>query len=400
MTEPWLLGRYEIVAELGKGAMGVVYRANDPMLNRMVAIKTINTEEAGHEGMAEYEARFYTEAKAAGGLNHPNIIIIYDIGKSGHLVYMAMEYIEGRELRELLAQGQPLPVVQAVDVAAQVAEGLAYAHQHQVVHRDIKPANIMITPDGRAKIADFGIARMRSSETRTQTGVILGSPKYISPEQVVGKRADHRSDIFSLGIILYECLTGATPFNGEGLSALMYQITNHDPALPSSANPQVPVMLDYIIAKVLAKAPEARYQSAADFANDLRECKSQLETGQAGAARVLATTRPIPLASQAAAAPSEQNTERESEEEVSTAPSPTKGISRAFDSQEATQRLMRQIGADGTMEFVSTKSISATSISRDRALRPGELPWGQRETMIFAATVVVALIVATAIVLL
>ena len=400
MTEPWLLGRYEIVAELGKGAMGVVYRANDPMLNRMVAIKTINTEEAGHEGMAEYEARFYTEAKAAGGLNHPNIIIIYDIGKSGHLVYMAMEYIEGRELRELLAQGQPLPVVQAVDVAAQVAEGLAYAHQHQVVHRDIKPANIMITPQGRAKIADFGIARMRSSETRTQTGVILGSPKYISPEQVVGKRADHRSDIFSLGIILYECLTGATPFNGEGLSALMYQITNHDPAPPSSANPQVPVMLDYITAKVLAKAPEARYQSAADFSNDLRECKSQLETGQAGAAPVLATTRPIPLAPQAAAAPSEQNAEREPDEEVSTAPSPTKGISRAFDSQEATQRLMRQIGADGTMEFVSTKSISATSISRDRALRPGEHPWGQRETMIFAATVVVALIVATAIVLL
>jgi serine/threonine-protein kinase len=400
MTEPWLLGRYEIVAELGKGAMGVVYRANDPMLNRMVAIKTINTEEAGHEGMAEYEARFYTEAKAAGGLNHPNIIIIYDIGKSGHLVYMAMEYIEGRELRELLAQGQSLAVVQAVDVAAQVAEGLAYAHQHQVVHRDIKPANIMITPQGRAKIADFGIARMRSSETRTQTGVILGSPKYISPEQVVGKRADHRSDIFSLGIILYECLTGATPFNGEGLSALMYQITNHDPAPPSSANPQVPVMLDYIIAKVLAKAPEARYQSAADFANDLRECKSQLETGQAGAAPVLATTRPIPLASQAAAAPSGQDLEREPDEEISTAPSPTKGISRAFDSQEATQRLMRQIGADGTMEFVSTKSISATSISRDRALRPGEPPWGQRETMIFAATVVVALIIATAIVLL
>ena len=400
MTEPWLLGRYEIVAELGKGAMGVVYRANDPMLNRMVAIKTINTEEAGHEGMAEYEARFYTEAKAAGGLNHPNIIIIYDIGKSGHLVYMAMEYIEGRELRELLAQGQPLAVVQAVDVAAQVAEGLAYAHQHQVVHRDIKPANIMITPEGRAKIADFGIARMRSSETRTQTGVIMGSPKYISPEQVVGKRADHRSDIFSLGIILYECLTGATPFNGEGLSALMYQITNHDPAPPSSANPQVPVMLDYIIAKVLAKSPEARYQSAADFANDLRECKSQLETGQAGAAPVLATTRPIPLASQAAAAPSGQDPEREPDEEISTAPSPTKGISRAFDSQEATQRLMRQIGADGTMEFVSTKSISATSISRDRALRPGEPQWGQRETTIFAATVVVALIIATAIVLL
>src|SRR6195256_184102 len=398
MTDPWLLGRYEIVAELGKGAMGVVYRANDPMLNRMVAIKTINTEEAGHEGMAEYEARFYTEAKAAGGLNHPNIIIIYDIGKSGHLVYMAMEYIEGRELRELLAQGQPLPAVQAVDIAAQVGEGLAYAHQHQVVHRDIKPANIMITPDGRAKIADFGIARMRSSETRTQTGVIMGSPKYISPEQIVGTRADHRSDIFSLGVILYECLTGATPFNGEGLSALMYQITNHDPAPPSSANQQVPVMLDYIIAKVLAKAPEARYQSAADFANDLRECRLQMVTGQPGASPALLSTRPpIPVAPQSAAAPVSQNSGGGSDEEDAPVPSPTKGISRAFDSQEATQRLLRPFGADAMTEFVSTKSIPATSIWRDRALRPGDRPWGQRENVIFAATVVVALVIATAI---
>jgi serine/threonine-protein kinase len=399
MTEPWLLGRYEIVAELGKGAMGVVYRANDPMLNRMVAIKTINTEEAGHEGMAEYEARFYTEAKAAGGLNHPNIIIIYDIGKSGHLVYMAMEYIQGKELREMLADGKPLPVAQAVDVAAQVAEGLAYAHQHQVVHRDIKPANIMITPEGRAKIADFGIARMRSSETRTQTGVILGSPKYISPEQVVGKRADHRSDIFSLGVILYECITGSTPFNGEGLSALMYQITNHDPSPPSASNSQVPVMLDYIIAKVLTKAPEARYQSAADFANDLRECKAQIETGQPGTGTGLITTKPIPAPPVAAASPMPSKPAvLEPSDEAAAAESPTKGISRAFDSQEATQRLMKQINADGTTEFVSSRSISGGSIARDR-LRPGERPWGHRENVIFATTVLVALIIATAIVL-
>jgi len=399
MTEPWLLGRYEIVAELGKGAMGVVYRANDPMLNRMVAIKTINTEEAGHEGMAEYEARFYTEAKAAGGLNHPNIIIIYDIGKSGHLVYMAMEYIQGKELREWLADGKPLPIAQAVDIAAQVAEGLAYAHQHQVVHRDIKPANIMITPEGRAKIADFGIARMRSSETRTQTGVILGSPKYIAPEQVVGKRADHRSDIFSLGVILYECITGATPFNGEGLSALMYQITNHDPAPPSSSNSQVPVMLDYIVAKVLAKGPEARYQSAADFANDLRECKAQIDTGQAAVGSGLITTKPIPAAPVAAASPiPSKPSVVEPADELASAQSPTKGISRSFDSQEATQRLMRQIGEDGTMEFVSTRSGSETGLARDR-LRPGERPWGHRENVIFATTVVVALVIATAIVL-
>ena len=399
MTEPWLLGRYEVVAELGKGAMGVVYRANDPMLNRMVAIKTINMEEAGHEGMAEYEARFYTEAKAAGGLNHPNVIIIYDIGKSGHLVYMAMEYIEGRELREMLVEGQPLPVLQAVEIAAQVGEGLAYAHQHHVVHRDIKPANIMITPEGRAKIADFGIARMRSSETRTQTGIILGSPKYISPEQVVGKRADHRSDIFSLGVILYQSLTGVTPFNGEGLSALMYQITNHDPVPPSTVNPQVPVMLDYIIAKVLAKAPDARYQSAADFANDLRECRVQMETGQQAAGAVLTALRPIPPVTLATAGALDSGLEHGSDEEVAASGSPTKGISRAFDSQEATQRLMRQIGADGTPEFVSTKSFSATAISRSRALPTGERPWGSRENAIFTATVIVAFAIATTIVL-
>jgi len=359
-------------------------------------------EEAGHEGMAEYEARFYTEAKAAGGLNHPNVIIIYDIGKSGHLVYMAMEYIEGRELREMLVEGQPLPVLQAVEIAAQVGEGLAYAHQHHVVHRDIKPANIMITPEGRAKIADFGIARMRSSETRTQTGIILGSPKYISPEQVVGKRADHRSDIFSLGVILYQSLTGVTPFNGEGLSALMYQITNHDPVPPSQVNPQVPVMLDYIIAKVLAKSPEARYQSAADFANDLRECRVQMETGQQVSSAVLTAVRPIPPVTLAAAEHAEQaeQSEADSGEEISTSPTPTKGISRAFDSLEATQRLMRQIGADGTTEFVSTKSFSATTISRSRALESGERPWGSRENAIFTATVIVAAVIATAIVLL
>src|SRR5438876_1448983 len=401
MTEPWLLGRYEIVAELGKGAMGVVYRANDPMLNRVVAIKTINTAEAGEEGMAEYEARFYTEAKAAGGLNHQNIVIVYDIGKSGNLVYMAMEYVEGRELREMLVEGQSVPVVQAVDIAAQVGEGLAYAHQHHVVHRDIKPANILVTGDGRAKIADFGIARMRSSETRTQTGIILGSPKYISPEQVVGKRADHRSDIFSLGVILYQSLTGSTPFNGEGLSALMYQITNHDPAPPSAVNPQVPVMLDYIVAKVLAKTPEARYQSAADFANDLRECRMQMETGQQGAGASLAATRPIPVAPQAAVAPSlpSEPSDRDAGEETPTIPPPTKGISRAFDSQEATSRLMRQLSADGAPQFVSTRSFSALSVARSKPFGPGERPWGQRENVIMAATVGIAVVIATLIAL-
>jgi len=402
MTDPWLLGRYEVVAELGKGAMGVVYRANDPMLNRTVAIKTINMDEAENEGMAEYEERFHTEAKAAGGLNHPNIIIIYDIGKSGHLLYMAMEYVEGRELRELLADGKPLPIAQAIDIGIQVAEGLAYAHSHRtrVVHRDIKPANILITAEGRAKIADFGIARMRSSETRTQTGIILGSPKYISPEQVKGKRADHRSDIFSLGVILYQCLTGVTPFNGEGLSALMYQITDYEPAPPSSANPQVPVMLDYITAKVLAKAPEARYQSAADLANDLRECKAQMEDSRRLAATGLSSTSPIAPPPAVALASPERPAPSESEPAEDAAPSaPTRGISRAFDSHEATARLMRQIGADGTAEFVAAP-FSTSSFVTEGTGRPGEHPWGLRENTIFAVTVIAALGIATAIVLL
>jgi serine/threonine-protein kinase len=397
MTEPWTLGRYEIVAELGKGAMGVVYRANDPMLNRAVAIKTINMAEAENEGVAEYEARFYQEAKAAGGLNHPNIVIIYDIGRSGNLVYMAMEYVEGKELRELLTEGQPLPVVQAVDIAAQVADGLAYAHQHHVIHRDIKPANILITSDGRAKIADFGIARMRSAETRTQTGVIMGSPKYISPEQVIGKRADHRSDVFSLGVILFQCLTGTTPFNGDGLSALMYQITNYDPPAPSTVNPQVPVMLDYIVAKVLNKVPESRYQSGSDFANDLRECRVELEGGRQAAAASLIITRPIPVpAAMVSVAPDAG----EPGEDAAGAPPPTKGISRAFDSHDATVRLMRQIGVDGTTtDFVVSPALS-TSTARSGTARPGERAWGRRENTIFGATVVAALVVATAIVLL
>jgi eukaryotic-like serine/threonine-protein kinase len=401
MSEPWMLGRYEIVAEIGKGAMGVVYRANDPMLNRTVAIKTINMAEAEAEGVAEYEARFYTEAKAAGGLNHPNVIIIYDIGKSGDLVYMAMEYIEGRELRELLVDGKPLPTVQAVDIAAQIADGLAYAHQHQVVHRDVKPANILITPDGRAKIADFGIARMRTNESRTQTGVIMGSPKYISPEQVVGKRADHRSDIFSLGVILYQSLTGGTPFNGEGLSALMYQITNHEPPPPSSVNAQVPVMLDYIIAKVLAKTPESRYQSAADLANDLRECRVQLEGSRASAASLTAT-RPIPITPPPVPAPivAADTNAGEPQEELVEKSGPTKGISRAFDSQEATARLIRQIGADGSAEFVSSAALSTTATKLKDNFQPAETerPWGKKENTIFAATVVAALAIATAIV--
>ena len=266
------IGRYEVLAVLGRGAMGVVYKAADPVLNRIVAVKTINLS-LDPDLREEYEARFQQEAKAAGSLSHPAIVTIYDLGKTGDLAYIAMEFLDGQELHELISAAQRLPVRQAMSIAAQVASGLGYAHQHGIVHRDIKPANIMVLKDGVAKITDFGIARMRVSEVKTQTGMRLGSPKYMSPEQVLGQRVDHRSDIFSLGVMLYEMLTGKAPFGGNSLEALMYQTVNTVPLPPSRINPDVPEMLDLILAKMLEKRPDNRYQSAADLASDLRECE-------------------------------------------------------------------------------------------------------------------------------
>ena len=269
------LGRYEVLGELGQGAMGVVYKAKDPLIDRVVAIKTINLSLAMDE-KEEYEGRFYQEAKAAGRLNHPNIVTIYDVGKSGDIAYIAMEFLEGRELRDILNEGALLPVDQVLNIVAQVAQGLAYAHEHDIVHRDVKPSNIMVIRDGHAKITDFGIARMASASVRTQTGMVLGSPKYMSPEQVMGKSIDQRSDIFSLGVMLYEMLTGQAPFNGENVNAIMYQTLNTVPTPPNTLNPDVPEMVNYIVAKALAKGLEDRYQNAKDFAVDLRTCCDNL----------------------------------------------------------------------------------------------------------------------------
>ena len=269
------LGRYEVLGELGQGAMGIVYKAKDPLIDRVVAIKTINLGLAMEE-KEEYEGRFYQEAKAAGRLNHPNIVTIYDVGKSGDVAYIAMEFLQGRELRDIMNDGKLLPVDQVLDIVAQVAQGLAYAHEHEIVHRDVKPSNIMVVRDGHAKITDFGIARMASSAVRTQTGMVLGSPKYMSPEQVMGKAIDQRTDIFSLGVMLYEMLTGQAPFNGENVNAIMYQTLNAVPPPPGTLNPAIPEMINFIVAKALAKKLEDRYQNAKDFAADLRACRDTL----------------------------------------------------------------------------------------------------------------------------
>lgn len=274
------LGRYEILNEIGQGAMGVVYQAKDPLIDRIVAIKTINLNLAEDE-KDEYEGRFYQEAKAAGRLSHPNIVTIFDVGKSGDVAYIAMEFLEGRQLRDILNDQKHLPIEQILDLVAQIARGLTYAHEHDVVHRDVKPANIMVIRDGHVKITDFGIARMSFAAVRTQTGMVLGSPKYMSPEQVLGKEIDQRSDVFSLGVTLYEMLTGQAPFIGENLNAIMYQTLNAIPAPPSSLNRDVPEMLNFIVAKALAKDLADRYQNAREFADDLRACRDTMPRSNA-----------------------------------------------------------------------------------------------------------------------
>jgi serine/threonine-protein kinase len=401
-TEPAQLGRYVIQSEIGRGAMGVVYKATDSVLERPVAVKTVNIT-LEREYADKYEKRFYQEAKAAGSLNHPNIVTIHDVGKSGDVVFMAMEYIEGVELRTLIGEGKPLRMAQALSIAAQVAEGLAFAHQRGVVHRDVKPANIMVVANGPVKITDFGIARMRGSGDLTQTGMLLGSPKYMSPEQVIGKRADHRSDIFSLGVILYEMLCGVAPFNGENVTALMYQIVNFVPPPPSDVNAGVPPMLDLIVAKMLAKPLEERYQEAAEVARDLRECERQAATAGAPASPGSATTtQPLQQPAGGGAVPPqpklvdsvEQNSvlaqtvsrtrEADRLSEESSAP-PARGLATSFDSAEATQRLAALTGAQAAPQ-TATQAIKSIPRPPTR--------WRRRDWLAVAGAGVCGLLVA------
>ncbi len=400
--EPAQLGRYVIQSELGRGAMGVVYKATDSVLERTVAVKTVNIT-LERDYAEKYEQRFYQEAKAAGGLNHPNIVTIHDVGKAGDVVFMAMEYIEGVELRTLIGEGRPLRMPQAVSIAAQVAEGLAYAHQRGVVHRDIKPANIMVVATGPVKITDFGIARMRGSGDLTQTGTLLGSPKYMSPEQVIGKRADHRSDIFSLGVILYEMLCGAAPFNGENVTALMYQIVNFVPPAPSSINPAVPQMLDLIVAKMLAKPLESRYQDAADLARDLRECERQLGAGvestqpQRTVPGLGGAPQPRldPDAKTVVLAQTLNRTRLTDQAPEQTPESPARGIAPSFDSAEATQRLATLTGASQVKPADSPQTT--TQVLRSIS-QPERRRWRRRDWLLVAAAGFGGLVVAGAIV--
>jgi len=266
------LGRYEIIDELGRGAMGVVYKGRDPLIDRVVAIKTVGLDLSREEAEA-FEQRFYREAKSAGRLNHANIVTVHDVGKSDSVAYIAMEFLQGRSLRAIIDSGVVLPQEAIVDMAAQVADGLGFAHDHGVVHRDIKPANIMVLDSGLVKITDFGIALLPTG-SRTMSGTVFGSPKYMSPEQVVGRQVDGRADIFSLGAVLYEMLTGFPPFFGGDLDALLYQVINEMPAPPSTRNKTIAPAFDAIVAKAMAKHPDDRYADARAMAAELRNFRS------------------------------------------------------------------------------------------------------------------------------
>jgi len=280
-TKP-TLGRYEIIKEIGHGAMGTVYLGKDPSINREVAIKTVSYADVEPEQLNEVKDQFFREAEAAGKLTHPNIVTIYDVGEDHDMAYIAMELLLGKDLTNFCRKGKLLPVRRALSVAASVAEALDYAHLQGVVHRDIKPANIILMENDLIKVADFGIARIMASSTKTQTGVIFGTPNYMSPEQVAGKKVDGRSDLFSLGIVLYELLSGDKPFKGDSITTLMYAITNNNYTPLQEVAPETPQGCVEIVDKLLNKGVTKRYKSAAKVVAQIKKCQEELDKPENG----------------------------------------------------------------------------------------------------------------------
>jgi serine/threonine-protein kinase len=278
-VEKPMLGRYQVEKELGKGAMGVVYLGKDPKIGRVVAIKTMAlSQEFEPDELEDVKQRFFREAETAGRLNHPNIVTIYDAGEEHDLAYIAMEFLKGKDLVPQTKQGALLPLPRTLSIVARVAEALSYAHLQNVVHRDIKPANIMYDPQADSvKVTDFGIARITDS-SKTKTGMVLGTPSYMSPEQLAGKKIDGQSDLFSLGVTLYQLACGSLPFQGDSMTQLMFKIANEPPIDILSLNPALPECVVEIINKALAKDVAERYQSGDEFAQAVRACAAQFDT--------------------------------------------------------------------------------------------------------------------------
>lgn len=268
MVSPETFGRYRVAGTLGQGAMGAVYRAHDPLIDRMVAIKVIHAELLDGEAREDFRARFRLEAQAAGRCAHPNIVAVYDFSDEGDSPYIVMELVEGESLQAALRRRGPLPAEEAAKAALQILSALEYAHSAGITHRDIKPANILLLPEGRLKVMDFGIARLNRASL-TQTGVMVGTPSYMAPEQILGTKVDHRADLFATGIVLYEMLVGRTPFAGSDSAQLLYNIAHKDLSLGEELN-AVPASLDRILRRALTRDPECRYPSATEFASALQ----------------------------------------------------------------------------------------------------------------------------------
>jgi len=268
---PATLGRYRIESEIGRGSMGAVYMGRDPQIGRLVAIKTLAlSREFEGDKLVEARERFFREAETAGRLQHPGIVTIFDAGEAQDLAYIAMEYIKGEDLQRYTSPGRLLPVTQLLEIVARVAEALAYAHSQGVVHRDIKPANVMVDLEsGLVKVTDFGVARLDDS-SRTRTGLVLGTPSFMSPEQMAGRRTDGRSDLYSLGVMLFQLLTASLPHQGETMAKLMNQIANEPAPDIRSLRPELPQELADVVALALEKRPEVRYADGGQMAQDLR----------------------------------------------------------------------------------------------------------------------------------
>ena len=273
---PSTLGRYKVLKELGRGAMGVVYLGKDPTIQRFVAIKTMRLNEfEDTDQLQEIRARFFREAESTGRLSHPNIVTVYDAGEEDDLGYIAMEMLQGTTLKAWTRPSTLLPIDTALPIIATVANALDYAHQQGVVHRDIKPANIMLTNNGVVKVMDFGIATLATS-SRTKSEMVMGTPTYMSPEQIAGKKVDGRSDIYSLGVVMFELLTGHPPFTAANVSTLLYAVTHTPPLRLSAFRPDLPPAAQTILDCALQKDPVRRYRRASEFAQELRSCLEKL----------------------------------------------------------------------------------------------------------------------------
>ena len=271
------LGRYEISGELGRGAMGIVYKGEDPTSHKTVAIKTLQLSNFEGGELIDIKERFLREADSAGLLKHPNIISIYNAGEENNLAYIAMEYLEGEDLTKYTHKGSLLPLRDVLTIIIQAADALDYAHTNNIIHRDVKPANIMLLKGTQTiKVTDFGVARITSS-TKTKTGLVLGTPSYMSPEQVMGKKIDGRSDIFSLGIVLFEMLTGQKPFVSEDMTSLMFKIAREKQPPVKNINPRIPHIVEKIVNKALMKDVNQRYQKASLMAEHLRKIVDRID---------------------------------------------------------------------------------------------------------------------------